>query len=278
MTDSVPAGTTRIVCCQLAPLVADPDRNADVVEPAITAAVQAGADVIVLPEAVTSGYPFVSMDEARAASISRNDPLFERWGRLAGDAVLVFGIAELGPDPGRSSGLVYNTAVPIDAGGPPVFYRKTHLWDTEKLFFTPGDEPPPVLDTHVGRIAIMVCYDMEFPEMTRSVALRGADLLTVPTNWPYVERPAGWPAPEVVIVMAAARVNRLPIACCDRTGADRGQRWNEESTIIGADGWQLATADGGHVVTADVDLGAARVKAISTRNDVHADRRPPVYG
>ena len=160
---------------------------------------------------------------------------------------------------------------------PRVFYRKTHLWDTERLYFTPGDEPPPVVDTRVGSVAMMVCYDLEFPEMTRSVAMRGAQLLAVPTNWPYIVRPAGWPAPEVVIAMAAARVNRMAIACCDRSGDDRGTVWNEESTVIAADGWQIATPDADGFVVADLDLAASSDKHISERNDVHGDRRPDVY-
>ena len=94
--------------------------------------------------------------------------------------------------------------------------------------------PAPVVETAFGRIGVLVCYDMEFPEMTRSVALRGADLLVVPTNWPWADRPAGMPAGEVVIAMAAAMANRMPIACCDRRGVERGQRWHEATTIIGA--------------------------------------------
>lgn len=262
----------RVVCCQLAPLVAAPDRNSALVEPAIATAVQRGADVIVLPEAVTCGYPFDSSDEARRASIRRDDPLFDRWAALAAPAVLVFGFAELGDDE-----RIYNSLAVLEAGAAPVFYRKTHLWDTEKLFFTAGDSPPPVVSTRVGRIAAMVCYDLEFPELTRAVALQGADLLAVPTNWPYIERPDGWPAPEVVIAMAAARVNRMPIACCDRTGSDRGQRWNSESTVIGLDGWPVATADESGFVIADLDLRAGRSKVISERNDLHADRRPELY-
>jgi predicted amidohydrolase len=271
MTAGRPA-LTRVMCCQLAPIVADVAGNITMAEAAIATARVAGADVIVLPEVVTSGYPFASTHEARAASITRGHPLFQRWRGLVGDAVLIFGFAELGEDDN-----VYNTAALIEAGAEPVFYRKTHLWDTEKLFFVPGDQPPPVVETRVGRIGVMVCYDMEFPEMTRSVALRGADLLAVPTNWPWIDRPNGWPAPEVVIAMAAARVNRMAIACCDRTGADRGQSWNEESTVIGADGWQLATPDARGLVVADLDLTGGRDKHISSRNDVHADRRPDVY-
>jgi predicted amidohydrolase len=123
----------------------------------------------------------------------------------------------------------------------------------------------------------MVCYDLEFAEMPRSVALRGADLLAVPTNWPWVDRPPGQPAPEVVIAMAAARTNHLPIACCDRTGVERGQRWNEATTVLSADGWPVGGPGEGGLLVADVDLARSADKRVSPRNDLLADRRPELY-
>jgi predicted amidohydrolase len=185
---------------------------------------------------------------------------------------VVGGFAELGDD-----GTLYNSALVVDRTGVRAVYRKTHLWNTEKLWFTPGSDPAPVVETDRGRIGAMVCYDMEFPEMVRSVAVRGADLLAVPTNWPWVERPDGLPAPEIVIAMGAARVNRLPIACCDRTGVERGQRWNAATAIIGVDGWVRATADDAGRAVADLDLAAARDKTVSERNDALGDRRTDVY-
>ncbi len=229
-----------------------------------------GADVVVLPELVTSGYYFESEGEVREAAVPRDHPVFDRW--AAHGAVVIAGFAELAPD-----GRLFSSAVVLDGPRGRDFYRKAHLWDTEQVWFTPGDEPPLVIDTDLGRIGVMVCYDLEFPEFVRSVALRGADLLAVPTNWPLVDRPPGLPAPEVVIAMAAARVNHLPIACCDRSGAERGHAWNEATAIVGADGWVVATADDTGVARADVDLGAGRDKRVSARNDLLADRRPELY-
>ncbi len=123
----------------------------------------------------------------------------------------------------------------------------------------------------------MICYDLEFPEMTRSVALRGAQLLAVPTNWPLVPRPAGEHPPEVVIAMAAARVNKMAIACCDRAGVERGQEWTSGTTIVAADGWIAAQADGIQLALADLDLVGANDKAISPHNDLFGDRRTDVY-
>lgn len=259
---------TRVACCELAPVVGDLDGNLALAQDAVLAA--AGADLIVLPELVTSGYCFASAAEARSVAIPADHPALHDWGSHG--AVVIGGFAELGGD-----GAVYNSAALVDASGVRAVYRKTHLWDRESLFFTPGADPAPVVETAVGRVGVMICYDQEFPEMPRSVALRGADLLALPTNWPWVDRPAGQPAPEVLIAMASARVNRMAIACCDRRGVERGQRWNEASTIISADGWPLATADAGGTALAEVDLLASRDKRISARNDVHADRRPDVY-
>ena len=72
----------------------------------------------------------------------------------------------------------------------------------------------------------------EFPELTRSLALAGTQLLLVPTNWPLVPRPEGERPPEVVIGMAAARVNRMAVACADRVGLERGQDWTGGTTIV----------------------------------------------
>jgi predicted amidohydrolase len=263
---------TTVVCCQLAPRVGRLQDNLDTISAALESAAEIGADVVVLPELATSGYCFDSLDEARACAIAPEHAAIATWSERAAGAVVVAGFAERAPD-----GTLYNSAALVDPAGVRAVYRKTHLWDTEKLWFTPGDAPAPVVETAHGRIGVMICYDLEFPEMVRSVALRGAELLTVPTNWPWVDRPEGLPAPEVVIAMGAARVNRLPIACCDRSGVERGQRWNEATVILGADGWPLAGAGDSGRAVADLDLVTSRNKAISPRNDVLGDRRPDVY-
>ena len=173
---------------------------------------------------------------------------------------------------------VYNSAAVVDGSGVLAVYRKTHLWDRELEWFAAGNEPPPVVATDVGRIGVAVCYDLEFPEVTRHLALGGAELIAVPTNWPLVVRPVGERAPEVVIAMAAARVNRVAIACCDRTGTERGQRWTEGSVIVSADGWPSAMASAGEAdATADIDLSCSNRKRVSDRNDVLADRRQELY-
>lgn len=264
---------TQISCAQFAPVVGDVAANRATSTAAVAQAAAAGAQLIVLPELATSGYTFLDPEESLAAAIELDDEVFSQWSRAAGGAVVVGGFAERGP-----AGIVYNSAALVDATGVRAVYRKIHLWDEEALYFTPGDAPAPVVDTAVGRIGVMVCYDLEFPEMTRSVALRGAQLLAVPTNWPLVDRPVGERPPELIIGMAAARVNRMAIALSDRCGIERGQEWTAGTAIVDANGWVVTDpfSEPG-LVSADIDLELALSKDISTRNHAFDDRRPLLY-
>jgi predicted amidohydrolase len=263
-----------VTCHQLAPRIGDLGANVELSVAAVRAAVQAGASVVVLPELVTSGYVFESRCEAAAAAITAEHPVFVAWADEIArtDAIVVAGFCEQG-----NEGALYNSAAVVDASGVRTVYRKAHLWDREKLWFEPGDTLPPVVATTVGRIGVAICYDLEFPELTRHLAITGADLIAVPTNWPLIDRPLGERPPEVVIAMAAARSNRVAIACCDRTGTERGQHWTAGTTIIGADGWPLATADASDIAIAEVDLAASRNKRSTELSDVLGDRRTDLY-
>lgn len=265
---------TRIAVQQLAPVIGDLEANRALARDAIREAAGAGADVVVLPELITSGYVFESAEECAAAAIGTDHPILVEWAELAAgyDLVLVGGFAERGDD-----GKTYNSAAALDASGLRAVYRKLHLWDGEKRLFTPGAAAPPVLDTRVGKVSVVVCYDLEFPELTRSVALRGAQLLCVPTNWPLMERPEGEHPAEAVIAMGTARVNRMAIACADRLGTERGVAWTGGSSIVGVDGWVKAETDAVGMIVADLDLAAALDKKYTDLADAFADRRPDLY-
>lgn len=261
------SSVVRVGCRQLSPVLGDLEGNQRRVLEAIASS---GADVLVLPELATSGYVFETLDEVDACAVPADDPIFASWtAALVGDSIVVAGFAERGRD-----GLFYNSAALVSQAGVLATYRKAHLWDREKLFFTPGSQPAPVVETRFGRVAVMICYDLEFPEYTRQAALAGADLIAVPTNWPLIERPAGERPPELLIGQAAARVNHVAIACCDRAGTERGQEWTEGTGIIGADGWLAAT---GPHADADLDLATAQDKKISSHNDLFGDRRTDLY-
>lgn len=264
---------TRIACAQFAPTIGDLVANAHLIDRQIRAAVAAGADIIVLPELATSGYMFNDAEEAEAAALSADSQSFANWTVAAGDSIVIGGFCELGDD-----GKLYNSAVMVDACGILAHYRKTHLWDTEKLIFTPGDALPPVVKTRHGDIAMMVCYDVEFAELTRRVALDGAELIAAPVNWPLFPRPDGERPGEVITAMSTARTNKVAVACCDRAGVERGQQWTEGSAIVDPDGWVAAAAGPGTAMAiADIDLAATHDKSLTERVDLFADRRVDLY-
>jgi predicted amidohydrolase len=274
---------TRVCVQQLEPRVGDPEYNRALSLDAIEEAASGGAQVVVLPELTSSGYMFESAEEAASLAIAVDDPLISEWARAAArhGIVLAAGFCERGED-----GHTYNSAVVIDPSGVRAVYRKLHLWDHEKLWFTPGDELPPVLETPVGQVSIVICYDLEFPELVRTVALAGTELLLVPTNWPLLESPPGDERPgEVTNAMVSARLNHIAIACADRVGVERGQPWTGGSTIVDPDGWTVAEypwhageSRNSGALYADVDLARTRSKRFTELADAFADRRPELYG
>lgn len=267
----------RVACQQIAPVVGDLEGNRELTREAVRSAVAAGARLILLPELSTSGYVFESPEEARACAEPSDGPSLAAWSEeaRAGDAVIVGGFCELGDD-----GLVYNSAGVVDGDGVVAVYRKIHLWDREQLFFEPGHEPASVVDTRVGRLGVAVCYDLNFPEVARGLALDGADIVTVPTNWPLFPREESERPIEVALAMATAHLNRVFLAACDRWGEERGVEWTGGSVICDESGWRLAgpVEDYGvGMLVADCDFARARDKAWNERNDVLGDRRPDLY-
>jgi predicted amidohydrolase len=271
-------GVARVVCEQIEPIVGDRDTNFELIIDAVRRAVRARADIIVLPELATSGYVFSDIFEARSLAIPADDPFFAVVARELNDtdSVVVLGFSEL-----ATQGTLYNSAALVTSSGIGAVYRKTHLWDRETLFFTPGEAAPPVVSTIHGRIGIAICYDLEFAEVPRQLALAGADLLAIPTNWPRGDHPEGERFAEIIIAQAAARTNGVFIAICDRRGIERGQAWNEGSVVIDQFGWvQSAAAEDPSehpAATADIFPQLARDKAISPHNNLLTDRRPDIY-
>ena len=272
------AKNTVVACCQLAPKIGDLAYNRTLTERAIRQAALQGAQVVVLPELVQSGYLFTDRFEALLLAETRDGPILQLWQALARELnlVIVGGFCERLPGDELA-----NSAAMIDANGLRAVYRKAHLWDAEKDIFTAGDAPPPVVETVHGRLGMLICYDLEFPEWVRLAALAGADLLCAPVNWPDGPRPQTERPAEVLRVQANASVNRMFIAACDRYGHERGVGWVQGSVIVDADGYPLAgpaEQGGEQMLLATLNLAEARNKRISARNDLHKDRRPSLYG
>ena len=268
-----------VACCQLAPQVGELKYNRERALQAVRSAAGQGAQVVVLPELVQSGYVFADRNEALSLAETPNGETLRQWAALAAelDIVIVGGFCER-----TERDELYNSAALVDADGVRAVYRKAHLWNDEKRIFSAGGQPPPVIDTRFGRIAVMICYDLEFPEWVRLPALAGAELLCAPVNWPDGPRPLGERPAEVVRVQANASVNRLYIAACDRNGHEREVDWVGGSVIVDANGYPLAgplheAPAGTQIIHARLDLSEARDKRISALNDVHRDRQPVLY-
>jgi 5-aminopentanamidase len=271
-----------VAVAQLGIAVGEVDANRKAAADAVAEAAALGAELVVLPELCDSGYVFSSAAEARGlASAVDGSVTLSQWRGLAGDHGLVIagGFCELGGD-----GRLYNSAAIVDASGVRVVYRKAHLWDAEKTVFTPGGGQPPVVDLPFGRVGLMICYDLEFPEWVRLAALDGADLLAAPVNWPAAQAGAsadqdGAP-PEVIKARADAAMNGMFVAVADRCGEERGVSWVSGSLIAAPSGATLAgpvLADRPAVLAADCALALARDKRVSEHNDLLADRRPDLY-
>jgi predicted amidohydrolase len=269
---------TLVAACQLGLAVGEAEANRAAAAAALEEAARRGAELVVLPELCDSGYVFTDEAEARAlAAPVADSPTLRGWRALASRhaMAIVGGFCELG-----ENGLLYNSAALVSPDGILAVYRKAHLWDAEKLIFTPGDAPPPVAALPFGRVGLMICYDLEFPEWVRLPALDGAEIIAAPVNWPAMPVPAGERPCEVVRVQADACMNRVFIAVADRSRVERGVSWVGGSVIVGPDGYPLAgpaARDTRAVLAADCDLARARNKQISTHNDVLADRRPLLY-
>jgi len=270
----------RLACIQYEPVIGAVDDNLAAMEERIRAAHRAGARVMVLPELADTGYVFADLAELGdlAAPIPEGASAQKliALGREL-DIYIVSGLAE------RDQDRFYNSALLCGSDGYIGSYRKLHLWDMENPLFSPGDLGLPVFETALGRIGLAICYDGWFPELFRTMALAGAELICIPTNWvPMPAQPTGMEAMANTLHRAAAHSNGIFIACANRIGVERGQPFIGQSIILGPDGWPLAgpaPEAKEEILIAEIDLDkVASSRVLNTYNNVLGDRRPDAYG
>ncbi|MBC9906415.1 MULTISPECIES: nitrilase family protein [Achromobacter] len=274
-----PAAVTWVASVQMEPAIGETAANiARSIELVEQAAAQ-GARLVVLPELANTGYMFDSRDEAYAlAEAVPEGPSSQAWIALAQrlGIYLVAGIAE------RAGGRLYNSALVAGPDGYLGTYRKLHLWGDENLYFEAGDLGLPVFDTELGRIGVAICYDGWFPEVYRLLAVRGADIVAVPTNWvPMPGQTRDGPVMAHALTMSGAHSNGLTVVCADRVGTERGQPFVGRSLIVGSQGWTAAgpaSIDQEEVLLAPIDLKASRrARQLNDFNHVLRDRRRDIY-
>ena len=270
----------RVSCIQFEPVFGAVAENVARASDLIRAAASDGSALVVLPELANTGYVFDTAEEALALGERVPDgPSSRAWGALARE----LGIHIVAVITERDGDTLYNSALVTGPQGYVGTYRKAHLWDRENLFSAKGNLGFPVFDAALGRIGVAICYDGWFPETFRQLALAGAEIVCVPTNWvPMPDQPAGEAAMANLLHRAAAHSNGIFIACADRIGVERGQPFEGQSLIVGPRGWTIAgpaSRDRPETLSAVVDLDeAARAKDLNAFNSVLRDRRADVYG
>ncbi len=235
-----------------------------------------GAQLTVFPECTTTGYCFTSLEEARGIAEGFDGPSVTRvhqWCKEK-DTMVVFGFLELAGD------RIFNVLALVGPSGILGTYRKVHLPHLGiDRFTTPGDRPFEVIETPDMRIGMNICYDSSFPEAARILAVKGADLITLPTNWPPT---SGLTAD--VIPNARALENHVYFMSVNRIGTERGFSFIGKSKICDPRGGNMAFADHANeaILYAEIDPEFARKKhlvSIPGEHEVHRmkDRRPDVY-
>ncbi|HXA28979.1 MAG TPA: nitrilase-related carbon-nitrogen hydrolase [Candidatus Angelobacter sp.] len=281
MSEASPGRSARVAVAQYEPHVGDLDGNREQAVLWARRAAAEGADLVVLPELASSGYTFESEAEAQAMAEDPDEgPTVAALLSVSRDTGvhIVCGLDE------RDGDCRHNSAVLLGPSGRLATYRKLHLFYDEQTWFVPGTSLP-VVELPFGRVGMIICYDLWFPEPVRALALAGADIVAVPTNWVasfkrtvYDDR--GYCQGDYV-AMATAAQNGVVMACADRIGSERGLTFLGASIIVGADGWPVAgpaPADAEALLVADVAVGgAAAARQRTPRNHLLGDRRPDAY-
>ncbi|MGW5656270.1 carbon-nitrogen hydrolase family protein [Streptomyces humi] len=242
--------------------------NLKVLDEAAGRAAAAGAALLVAPEMFLTGYA-IGDDIARLAEPADGDSA-----DVIAELAHRHGLAIVYGYPERDGERVHNSAQLVSADGTRLAnYRKSHLFGGfEADHFTPGDQPVVQAELNGLTVGIMICYDVEFPELVRAHALAGTDVLLVPTANMH---PFQLVAESMVQVRAWE--NQMYVAYANRVGHEGEFEFFGLSTLAGPDG--VARARAGHgeeLVVADVDpvfLAASRAA-----NPYLKDRRPGLYG
>lgn len=231
-----------------------------------------GAQLVVFPELILTGYnQDILGPRLLELALSRDDEPIQRLARLAGEngVYLVVGFIERRETPG----VIYDSVVFCGPDGKVIdTYAKSHLFATERFHFRRGDVLP-VYQTRLGKLGLLVCYDIGFPEVGRIMSLQGAELLLASTAWITQDQDL-W----ALHLRARALDNLVFVAGVNRSGEEGNLHYIGQSMLVNPRGHVVASLDhereGVLVSTIDLDeVIAARRRALHW-----TDRRPELYG
>ncbi|MFC2057604.1 carbon-nitrogen hydrolase [Campylobacterota bacterium] len=257
----------------------------------IKEAAQNGAQLIVLQELHQTEY-FCQSEDTKFfdyAADFESDVAF--WSNIAkeNNVVLVTSLFEK-----RTAGLYHNTAVVFEKDGSVAGkYRKMHIPDDpgfyEKFYFTPGDLGFEPIETSVGKLGVLVCWDQWYPEAARIMTLKGAELLIYPTAIGWFDGDSdkekarqldSW----ITIQRSHAIANGIPVLSCNRVGFEAdsagvmaGTRFWGNSFVCGAQGEMLVQADHEKETLLYADIEHERTKEVRDIWPFLRDRRIEEY-
>ena len=265
----------QVAVAQIDPQLGEKEQNLATCVARMEEAAAAGAQLLVLPECAIPGYMFDSGEEAMPYAEEIPGPATEVLERESARLGLyvVCGLLE------RDGDALRNAAVLVGPDGLIGTYRKTHLpFLGVDRFVVPGDELR-AYDTPLGRIGIEICYDLRFPEVTRTLALRGADIVAHPTNFPMAAK-----IQTELITVARAAENRIYLLTANRCGKERRGEFCGRSQIVDPFGVRLAETDEytQTLLFGEVDVEKARDKDYVIPGEyelyLFGHRRPELYG
>ena len=275
----------RVACVQCDVEFNDPAVNVDRIVASIAKESQVACDLILFPECALTGYCVSSSEQAQEIALDgwqvqgnsvrgypRDiQPIIDASAKH--NVVVIVGYA------GIEQGNVINGALLIEPSGKVSRYAKTHLPELGLDRYVEAGNSLPVFETQAGKIGILICFDIRMPEAIRTLALKGAEIVCLPTNWPR-----GAEVSADLLSPARAAENRVFLATCNRAGEENGFHFIGRSGIFDVGGKPLARAgDGEETICAEIDLAEARIKRNITIPGVHEttvfeSRRPELYG
>lgn len=243
-----------------------PKENFAHAEALIRRAAAKNPDVILLPETWNTGFrPRAGLATLCDGDGAETKRCIGTLARECGVNIVAGSVSTL------RDGHIYNTACVFDRTGECIAqYDKTHLfsYQDEDKFYTPGDSLCTFSLDGV-KCGLVICYDIRFPELTRTLALRGVEVLFVPAQWPAVRR-----YPWETLLAARAIENQFFVAACNSCASDT--QCGGSSRILDPFGAVLAAADNDEtILTAALDLGM--VADARAKITVYRDRRPELY-
>ncbi|WP_085506026.1 carbon-nitrogen family hydrolase [Thalassobacillus devorans] len=248
----------------------DPEANRIKVKELIQKEVEENnPDTIILPEMWTTAYTLPELDEYADVDGEPTIPFIKGLARQHEVNIVAGSIAN------KKEGGIYNSAYVIDSNGEEVYnYDKVHLVPMlkEEKFLAGGQKPAEVFELDGLKMGLIICYDLRFPELIRSLALEGAQVLIIVAEWPLARRDH-WRT----LQMARAIENQMYVCSSNRIGSYDGVDFAGTSMVINPWGDVLAEGSVEEVESLSLELDLERVKSVRKEVPIFTSRVPHLY-